>query len=66
MAALSLLLYFQDIDITSLGGNDVVVQFYDTSTLEVVIPSTVEFPDSTTVRVWMPDNTKQLNATIVG
>ena len=64
--SLSGILYFQDIDITSLGSNDVVVQFYDTSTLEMVVPSTVEFPDSTTVRVWMPDNTKQLNATIVG
>jgi hypothetical protein len=59
-------LYFQDIDITALGTNDVVIQFYDTSTLEIVTPSSVEFPDATTVRVWMPDNTKQLNATLIG
>jgi hypothetical protein len=59
-------LYFQDIDITALGTNDVVIQFYDTSTLEIVTPSSVEFPDATTVRVWMPDTTKQLNATLIG
>jgi len=59
-------LYFQDIDITSFGDNDVIIQFYDTSTSEMVTPTTVEFPDSSTVRVWMPDTTKQLNATLIG
>lgn len=58
--------YYQDIDISSLGHNDVALQFYDIDTDMVVYPSLVDFIDANTARVWMPVNTVSLNVTIIG
>ncbi|MHA1817188.1 MAG: hypothetical protein ACTSX1_14395 [Candidatus Heimdallarchaeaceae archaeon] len=58
--------YYQDVDITGIGSNDVSLQFYDIDTDEVVVPSLIDFQDANTVRVWMPVNTVLLNVTIIG
>ena len=46
------------------GDDEVVLQFYDDDLDEIIIP-TVEFIPGF-ARVWMPDDTHQLNVTIIG
>ncbi|MCF8019862.1 MAG: hypothetical protein K9L62_10725 [Vallitaleaceae bacterium] len=56
--------YYQDVDISIFNDDNLVLQFYDYDSNEVTIP-TVEFITGF-IRVWMPDNTHQLNVTIIG
>ena len=56
--------YYQDIDLSLFGDDEVVLQFYDDDLDEIIIP-TVEFIPGF-ARVWMPDDTHQLNVTIIG
>lgn len=57
-------LYYQDIDLVLFGNDDLVLQFYDADLDEIIIP-TVEFITGY-ARVWMPNNSHQLNVTIIG
>jgi hypothetical protein len=58
--------YYQDISLTSLGTDDVVLEFFDDTTSERIEPADVEFTGSNVVRIWMPDNTHTINVTIIG
>ncbi len=59
-------LYYQDVYINDFAGNDVVVQYYDIDSDEVIYPAAIEFTSLTNIRVWMSDDTRQLNVTIIG
>jgi len=59
-------LYYQEIDISSFGSNDVVIEIYDIDTSFKIEPTDIEFVSATTVKIWMPDDTHQLNVTIIG
>jgi hypothetical protein len=56
--------YYQDVDVSIFSDDNLVLQFYDDDSNEVIIP-TVEFITGF-IRVWMPDNTHQLHVTIIG
>jgi hypothetical protein len=59
--------YYQNINASYFGSStDIVLQFYDTDTDKVIVPSTVDFSISGNIRVWMNTNTKQLNVKIIG
>jgi len=57
-------LYYQDINTSIFNNNEITFQFYDIDTDEIVIPSVVFSVGN--MRIWMPDNTHQLNATLIG
>jgi len=57
--------YFQDVDISLFSSEDVVAEFYDIDTDNIIVPNSIDF-SSGNMRVWMPDNTHQLNVTIIG
>lgn len=60
-------LYFQDISLAAFGGdNEVIFEFISDTSGKVVKPTVIEFVDSITARIWMPNNTTQLNVTILG
>lgn len=58
--------YYQDIDISPFGGNDIVFECMDDNTKMRIEPTDIQFLSNTAVRIWMPDNTHQLNVTIIG
>jgi len=58
-------LYYQDIDISDFGSN-IAFEMYDTATRLIIIPSNIEFVSSSIARIWMPNNTVELNVTIIG
>jgi len=58
-------LYFQDINTSDFGSDDIVLELYDIDTGFRIEPTDIVFSASN-VRVWMPVNTKQLNVTIIG
>lgn len=58
--------YYQDIDLSLFISDRVVMEFYDTDTNMVMHPSVEFLSGQDTARVWMPDNTHQLNVTLIG
>jgi len=58
-------LYYQDIDISDFGRN-IAFEMYDTATRLIIIPSNIEFVSTSIARIWMPNNTVELNVTIIG
>lgn len=59
-------LYYQDVDISSIGDQDVAVGVRDELTDKKIDPSAIELDSTSTVRVWMNDNTSDLVVTAIG
>ncbi len=59
-------LYFQEINISSFPGDDLVLEIYDLDSLSKIEPADIEYVSDTFVRIWMIDDTHQLNVTIIG
>jgi len=60
-------LYYQEISLVTFEDSDVTMNFVDADTKEYIYPSLVDFIDGgTTARIWMPDDTKNVNVTIIG
>jgi hypothetical protein len=57
--------YYQDVIISTLGTDDVVYDVKDTGSLELIHASAT-IPSSGILRIWMPDNTHELEVTVVG
>ncbi len=58
-------LYYQEIDISDFGRN-VAFEIFDTATRLIIMPSNIEFVSTSIARIWMPNNTIELNVTIIG
>ena len=60
-------LYYQEIDISILNSSDqIVYETIDLSSNEKLEPSRVNIPVSGTLRIWMSDDTHNVQVTIVG
>ena len=60
-------LYYQEINLDSFGSSDVVFSFEDADTGEYFYPSLVDYVNSgNTIRIWMPDDTHNVNVTLIG
>jgi len=59
-------LYYQDVDITSFGSSNVILEIYDRDTLLKISPSDIDFSVAGTARIWMTANTYNLNVTVIG
>ena len=58
--------YYQDIGIVILNEKDVLINVKDSSNGEKIEPEDIEFLNTTSVRIWMPDDTKTLEVLVVG
>jgi len=58
--------YYQEINISSFSSNDVVLELYDFDTNFKIEPTDIEFVSNTFLKIWMADDTHQLNVTIIG
>lgn len=60
-------LYYQEISLVTFEDSDVTMSFVDADTKQYIYPTLVDFIDGdTTARIWMPDDTKNINVTIIG
>lgn len=60
-------LYYQDIDTSIIDGSNALVSARDTATDIIIEPTLVDFSDLiSSVRIWMPNNTTQLDVTLIG
>jgi len=59
-------LYYQDISLASFGDNHVIFEFVDNNTNNVIRPAAIDFIFPTVARIWMVNDTLQLNVTIIG
>ena len=59
--------YYYDLDITAFDGTDVIIDLYDPSNSDRRFePADIQYLNSSTARVWMPINTLDPEACIVG
>lgn len=58
-------MYYQDIDISSFSSDDVVYELHDISSSEK-IEASATIPITGTLRIWMPDNSHNLEITVIG
>ena len=60
-------LYYQEISLSTFGDNEVTMSFVDADTMEYLYPAKVDFIDAgTTARIFMNDDTHNINVTIIG
>ena len=60
-------LYYQELSLVTFEDNDVTMSFVDADTKQLIYPTLVDFIDGgTTARIWMPDDTHNVNVTIIG
>lgn len=60
--------YYQDVDLTSLNLTEegLAITTWNSSTGEEIVPTDIQFDSTSSVRIWMPDNTVSVRVTAVG
>ena len=59
--------YYGDVDTSSIGNRNIVVNCYNTTNRKRERPANVDLSvDVNTVRIWMPTNTVSLDIVVVG
>lgn len=59
-------LYFQDVDLSFYLDNAMVLELYNRTTNKVITPTYIEFLTQDILRIWMDNNTYNLNVTVIG
>lgn len=58
--------YYQDLDVSGINSREAIVSVRDRADDMIVEPVEVQFLSTSTLRVWMNDNTKNLAIAIIG
>jgi|WetSurSiteA1Bulk_404760.scaffolds.fasta_scaffold00793_8 hypothetical protein len=58
--------YYADINIAPINSNYASVTLQDSSDGTITIPEEIDFTSTTNIRIWMPVNTVNLRATVIG
>jgi len=58
--------YYQDVDISPIDERNVIVTIWDSTTEMKIEPEDIEFVNVNTMRIWMNNNSQNLNVIAVG